>query len=107
MFELFEKLKQKGVNNKALAQLFIQLSSSSQLWDFIDSLNEEIIMDYWLSTNPRLHHLIIEEKIAGLKLLIEFKRYFSAIHICYRFFKEIPSPLIIKFFEAAATEKAN
>lgn len=107
VFKLYENLKQKGFIDKSLVHLFIPLNPGSQLWDFIDSVNGEIRNDYWLNANPSFCHLSVEEKIAGLNHLIEFKRYFSAINICWRFFKEIPSMLIIKILEGAATEKAN
>lgn len=107
VFELYEKLKQKCFNNKALAQLFIPLNQNNQLWDFIDSTNITIRNDYWLNVQPDFYHISIDEKITGLNHLMEYKRYFSAIDICDQFFNEIPSSLIIKILEKAASEKTN
>ena len=107
VFDLYEKLKQQGFNNKSLAQLFITLNQDKKLWDFIDSTNTSIRNNYWLNVLPHFYHISLDEKIIGLNYLIEFKRYFSAIDICSHFVKEIPSTLVIEILEKAATEKAN
>ncbi len=107
VFGLYEKLKQKDLNKKSLAQLFIPLDQNKDLWDFIDSTDISIREDYWLNVHPHFYHISPDEKVIGLKYLIEYKRYYSAIDICSDFGKEIPSHLIVEILEKAATERAS
>ncbi len=106
-FSLFEKLQKKGFDNKALAQIFVPLNQSLELWLYIGLTNEEIQKDYWLSMHPRFYHFKKDEKIIGLKNLIQYKRYFSAIDICSHFAEEIPTELLVNILQKSATEDAN
>ncbi|MBU1052233.1 MAG: hypothetical protein KKC46_00195 [Proteobacteria bacterium] len=107
VFDLYKKLKQQGLNNKSLAQLFIPLDQNKDLWDFIDTTDSSIREEYWLNVLPHFYHISADEKVIGLKYLIEYKRYYSAIDICSHFAKEIPSNLIVEILEKAGTERAN
>lgn len=107
VFDLYEKLKQKGINNKALGQLFVPLIQNKKLWNFIDATNIEIRQEYWLNAQPNFYDINADEKIIGLNYLVEFKRYYSAIDICSNFANEIPSSLIIDILEKPATESVN
>jgi hypothetical protein len=107
VFELFEKLKQSGLPNTSLAQLFVPLNQTIKLWDFIDSTNNELRHEYWSTMNPHFWGIPADEKVIGLNYLIEFNRFYSAIDICSHYVDEIPTNLLIKILEKAATEKAS
>lgn len=107
MFLLYKKLKNNGFKNKPLAQLFVPLNQTKELWNFIDSTNEELQKEYWQSVYPRFYHISNEEKILGLKYLLHFNRFFSAIDICSHFPEEIPSTIIINILQKSATEEAS
>jgi hypothetical protein len=107
VFSLFEKLKELGFSNSALSKLLIPLNQTQQLWDFVDSTNEEIIREYWKNSYPNFYGIKTDEKIFGLKNLIEHKRFLSAIHICSHFVEEIPSEIIVEILKRAGTEKSE
>ncbi len=107
VFALYEKLKQNGADDLALAKLLVPLNQTKQLWDFIDSTNKEIRQEYWARVIPHFWNISTEEKILGLNYLMEFARYNSAIAICSHSVDEIPSTLLVDILEKAATEKSN
>lgn len=106
-FSLYDKLQNRSFSNKALAQIFVPLYQSKELWDFIASTNEEIKKEYWLSIQPHFYKISKEEKIAGITALIEYKRFFTAIDICSHFVNEVPTEIIIELLEKSATENAS
>ena len=63
---LFFTLSEKGFSEKALAHLLIPLNQTNQLWEFIDSQNEEIQNEYWLKMRPHFFHSTKEEKISSM-----------------------------------------
>jgi len=107
IFSLFEKLKGLGFGNSALSKLFIPLKQTQQLWNFVDSTNEEIIRKYWQNISPNFYGIGTNEKIFGLKKLIEYKRFASATHICHHFVEEISSEMIVKILQKAGAEKSD
>lgn len=106
-FSLFEKLQTKGFSNKALAQIFVPLYQSKELWDFVASTNEEIKKEYWLTIQPHFYHISNEEKVLGINYLTEYKRFFTAIDICSHFPDEISSEIIVELLRKSATEEAS
>jgi hypothetical protein len=108
LFDLYERLKSQGYSDKALCNIFIPLIPSLELWDFIESKTNESIKEiYWLSMFPRFWNLPIEAKLVGINKLVEYKRYLSAIQVCYYKKEDVPSDVIIKVLEKAVTEKSN
>lgn len=106
-FSLYDKLQKRSFSNKALAQIFVPLYQSKELWDFVGATNEEIKKEYWLSIQPHFYNISKEEKITGITSLIEYKRFFTAIDICSHFSSELPTEIIIELLRKSATEKAN
>lgn len=107
VFGLYEKLKGLGFTNSTLAKMFITLNQTQFLWNLIASTNPEIEQEYWQKMNPHFYGINPDEKIYGLKKLINERRFISAIHICSRFVEEIPSDLIVSILQDAGTKKAN
>ncbi len=105
--DFFEKLKQSGLNHSGLTQFLLPVNQNKNHWDFVDLSNEEIKKDYWVKMNPHFWRIPKDEKIIGLRYLLDSKRYFSAIDICSHFYEEIPSELIVEILEKTATDKAN
>ena len=101
VFELFEKLRQNGLDDSALAQLFVPINQTKQLWDFIDSTNNKLRLEYWSRVIPHFWNIPTDEKILGLNYLIEFTRYNSAIAICSHSADEIPTTLLVDILEKA------
>ncbi|MCX6234451.1 MAG: hypothetical protein NT175_06955 [Bacteroidetes bacterium] len=107
VFILFEKLEKLGFSNSSLAKLLVPLNQTQKLWDFIESTEEEIIREYWKEIYPRFLGVTPDEKIFGLKKLIEHKRFLGAVRICSHFVEEIPSELIVEILHSAGTEKTE
>jgi hypothetical protein len=105
-FALYGKLREKGFNNIALAQVFVPLNPTKELWDFIDSTNDEIKKEYWSTVDPNFWNVPTDQKVIGLNYLIKHKRYISALDICSHFVDDIPTNIIVEILERAATEKS-
>ncbi len=104
---LFNKLDKKGFSNEALVNILIPLNQTKQLWDFVSSLGEEIQTEYWKEIYPRFYHIPVEEKIIGIQMLMNHKRFFSAIDVSSHFAKEIPTELLSELLKRAATEEST
>ena len=105
--DLYEKLKGKGFSDYALSNLFIPLSQTSELWEFINTTNDKIIEYYWTKMHPHFYHIDVKYKLYGLERLMHVKRYISAVDIGAHFTKEIPSDLIVSLLFKAGTEKSE
>ncbi|GAB3742234.1 hypothetical protein [Spirosoma lituiforme] len=105
--QLYRQLEQTGYTNARLAFVLLPLNQSGNVWNFIDSLDEEVGKAYWLKVQPHFYHISIEEKIRGLNYLLDHKRYVSAIHACTSFVEEIPTELLVKILVKLATERAE
>jgi len=106
VFEYYKKLQVAGFKDELLAQLFIPITHSSELWNFIDNTSEKVKEVYWLNIYPKFYHNSIDEKIRGLNMLLQYNRFFSAIETCYMLKDDIPSQVIINILQKAATEKS-
>lgn len=107
IFEIFEKLKESGFGNHALAHLLIPLNQTKELWDFIDCQTTEIVAEYWNNVYPRFYNLESEIKVFGLNKLLDHKRYISAIHVASHCVEEIQSDLVVNILRLTATEKSE
>jgi len=105
--DLFGELQALGFNNSALSNFLIPLDQGKELWDFIGSLDTEIQVEYWQNFNPYLYNLTLDEKIVGIQSLLNYKRFFTAIGIAFRFGEDISTNLLAEILMKAATEQAN
>jgi hypothetical protein len=104
---LLKILQQKKFSNIALANMLLYLNQSEQLWTFISSLDKEVQKIYWLKMRPSFFSCLpIKEAIFGIKKLIEYKRFFSAIDVCSLIPDKIPNDIFINLLECATKEKA-
>ncbi|MBA2861103.1 hypothetical protein [Methanococcus maripaludis] len=106
-FQMFGKLKDLGFKNSSLTRLLIPLNQTCEVWDFINSKNQEIIQEYWKNVIPRFYRGTTDEKIYGLMKLVEHDRYISAVHMCSHFVTEVSSDLIMDILKKAATKKSE
>jgi hypothetical protein len=102
--DLFDELNEKKFTAKALSNVLIPLDQNELLWDYISTLNHEIQDEYWLNISPHFYHISEEEKIIGLKKLLNHKRFFSALDVAADFPNIIPSNLLVEILKKAATE---
>ncbi len=104
---LYKELALKKFTNKALGRFLIPLPLTKHIFDFIEKQNDEVKKEYWTNISVNFYGLDAEYKIIGLKYLIEYKRYFSAIETCSFTEEDIPGELIFDILIKAATEKSE
>jgi len=105
--DVYQLLKDGDLSNRALAMFLVPFNQTMDLWQFVDEINGEVRKEYWLKMNASFWGLSIEEKIKGLNALIEHKRYYSAIDVCYHYAEELPSAIVAEVLLKAATDQAN
>jgi len=104
---LFKSLQENGFTNKALANMLLPINQTKQLWDFVSTLDKEIQKEYWQNMHPTFYHIPVEEKVIGVQILIENKRFFSAIDISSHFAEILPTEILAELLKKAATEEAS
>jgi hypothetical protein len=105
--KLFKSLQQKRFNSKALANVLLPLYQTKQLWDFVSNLDKEIQSEYWQNMYPKFYRIPVEEKIIGVQMLMEHKRFFSAIDISSHFPETLPTDILTELLKKAATEEPS
>ncbi|MBK8734677.1 MAG: hypothetical protein IPL98_01870 [Saprospiraceae bacterium] len=103
---LLISLQQKGFSNKALANILIPLNQSKQLW-FCFFVTEEIQNEYWQNVYATFYNIPEDEKIIGVQMLMNHKRFFSAIDICSHFTETMPTGILVELLKKAVTEESN
>lgn len=104
---LYKKLQQKGFSNEALVNIVIPINQSKQLWDFISTLDKEVESQYWQKIYPSFYHIPDEDKIVGVKMLMNYKRFFTALDVCSTFAEKMPTVLLAELLKKAATEESG
>lgn len=104
---LLEELQAKGFSNKAVSNLLIPLNQSKELWDFIATLTLEIQDEYWQNIYPRFYHLPVDQKIRAVQMLIQYRRFFSAIDSCSHFAEAMPTELLSELLSKSATVESS
>lgn len=104
---LYDTLKSIDYSPEALTNIFIFLSQSMQLWDYLESLNPNIQKAYWQDMMPRFYELSVQEKVFGIQKLMEHRRFVSATVVASQYVKDLPSSLLIIVLGNVATEKTS
>lgn len=107
VLDLFNRLKTQGYDELALTELLLALPPSKELWDFIDNTSNAVASKFWSEMRATFYHSPTEEKIRGLRMLIQTKRFFTAVDTAYMMKEDIPADLIIEILQKAGTEKAE
>ena len=107
IFKLYEDLKEKGLNDEILVRIFYSLNQNKDLWDFINSTTDLIRNTYWKNVYPQFYHCGVDDQILGIKYLLEYKRFFSAIDFCSHSVENLPTELIVDLLEKTATIKTD
>lgn len=102
---LYQNLGKIKFENEIFINYLTSSTPERKLWDFIESLDKAIIDGYWRLAF--IHPRNQEDRISGSKKLIQYNRFFSAIHIVYLYRKEMPSDLIIELLQKAGTIKVE
>lgn len=110
-FEWIKKIvsimSEDGYKPLPVANALIPIPQSKELWDFVESLEKTVQIEYWLKMDPRFYNLSTEEKIYGLNKLMEYKRFIVAVYFAYHSPKELPSSLLVDLLKMCALAKSN
>lgn len=105
-FELLNKISTYSINAKV--NFLLSFYQEKDVLNFIDELEKDIIKEYWGKVNVRL---FFQDSIEYLEYcidkLIKYKRFSSALKICYNNIKTIPSNKIIITLEKLMIEKSE
>lgn len=107
IFKIFNQLKELSFSNESLANLLLSIEQNQILWDKLETLHSEIKNHYWLNIQHRFFGMPNEQLEYGLKELIEYKRYYSAIDASSHNVEKITSELLVLILEKASTDKAS
>lgn len=107
IFKVFGELEDLSFGNESLANLLLSVEQSQVIWDKLETLDIEIKKHYWLNIYPRFFGIPSEQIEFGLKKLIDYKRYYSAIDASSHNVETISPELLIQILESAATDVAS
>jgi len=106
-YDLFEDLKKLKYSNKSLANIFIPLMQNRVLWNKLESYGDEIVEHYWKNVYPRIHDVSSEDIEYGINMLMKYKRFVSAIEVCYFQHENLSTEIIVKVLENASIYPAE
>jgi len=104
---VYSRLVEEKFSSKEISHLFIPQNQSGELWDFLSHCDTVIQSEYWSQMFPRFYNVSIEETIYGIEKLVEFKRFFSAMKICFHSKDKIPTNILINVLRRGASEEAS
>jgi hypothetical protein len=107
IFKIFNNLKQLSFDNASLANLLLSIEQNQILWDKLEAFDSEIKNHYWLNIYPRFFGMPTEQLEYGLKKLIDYKRYYSAIDASSHNVDKITPELLVLVLDKAATDEAS
>ena len=107
IFSFYIQAEKSKYDHMALTNILLPLPHSNEIWDFIENKGEIIESEYWSNVQPNFYHVSQDEKIRGIKMLIKYHRFFSAIDFAYMEKNEIPTEIIVDLLQKAATEKTD
>lgn len=107
IFKIFNQLKEQSYDNEPLANLLLSIEQNQILWDKLETFDNEIKNHYWLNIHHRFYGMPTEQLEYGLKKLIEYKRYYSAIGASSHNVDKITPELLVLILEKAATGEAS
>lgn len=104
VFEAFKKMSKENVSQHLLVNLFVPLQQTFEVWNYIAEEDNLLAQEYWSTVNPRFYHLSVDEKIVGMKNLLQSKRFVTAINTAYMIKKDLPTDLLVEILQLAGTE---
>jgi len=96
VFNLYGKLESSGFETKALSNIFLRIYADRQIWEFIDSTNQDLINDYWTRIDPIYFYLPAAEISTAVSRLMKYRRFASAVHMAYNIADQLDGSLLIE-----------
>lgn len=107
IIEWYKKLQKKRFTNLSLGWLLTAANPTNDLWDFLYQTPTKTQDGYWSKRYPNFWGLSVEEKMRGIRYLLQYKRLGSAFFACYFDNKVLPTGIIIEVLKRGATEQSN
>ena len=107
MKALVQELLENGYSDKAVANALFSVRLGQELWNYIDSLGEDVQREYWLRMRPYFNGLTDEEIIVCINKLLHYRRFSSAVEVARCHLIPIPSDMLIDVLRRWATEESQ
>lgn len=106
---LFQDLQGAGMDSRALSNILIPLNQNQDVWSFVSSQDEEVQKEYWENFCPIFYagRHTSDEKEYGVKMLLKYKRFFSALKCVWLCVNVIPSDLVMEVLRRVQMENAS
>lgn len=106
---LFQDLQETGMDSRALSNILIPLNQNRDVWSFVSSQDEEVQKEYWENICPIFYagRHTSDEKEYGVKMLLKYKRFFSALKCVWLCVDVIPSDLAMEVLRRVQMENAS
>ena len=106
---LFQDLQGAGMGSRALSNILIPLNQNRDVWSFVSSQDEEVQKEYWENICPIFYagRHTSDEKEYGVKMLLKYKRFFSALKCVWLCVNVIPSDLVMEVLRRVQMENAS
>lgn len=106
---LFQDLRGAGMDSRALSNILIPLNQNQDVWSFVSSQDEEVQKEYWENICPIFYagRHTSDEKEYGVKMLLKYKRFFSALKCVWLCVNVIPSDLVMEVLRRVQMENAS
>jgi hypothetical protein len=103
---LYTAFSSKNYELQGLVNIFTHLNHNTPLWDFVDRQDEKFRVLFWSKTWVNFYHIAAEEKLRGIKYLLKYKRFYSAVDETYMVKEEIDPEFIYEVLDTAAKNKS-
>jgi hypothetical protein len=100
--QTYQALKGKGTRHPDLARFLKWVPMSSELYQFIEAQEEDVVTEYWSKNRPWLVQLSNAEKVGSVEHLLLVGRSVDAVHLIHLFHAPCPTELIMRTLTAAA-----
>lgn len=103
---LAQDLQKAGLSTRAIANALVGGPQNKELWDYIDTLSEEIQREFWRRIRPLSIPILDGDLVSYIGKLVQHHRFFSAIDVAWLGLDHLPSKLIVDLLRQAATKEA-
>lgn len=104
---LITRLKQKGFNNHSISSVLVSIHSNKEIYDFIETLDQELQDEYWTNVGANYGLASIDDAVYVINKLDKYKRYFTALEVVESVVNEIPTDLITSVLYKAVSEESS
>jgi hypothetical protein len=103
----FQKLREMGISMTGCLEFLQALTEKPELWDFIDTLGQEITQNYWKCCYGSVFDVPDEKKPIAIDRLLEAGRPVTALKVACYFSSKLPTASLVKTLRTFATEQSQ